>query len=159
MYFRNRKNILSSFINQHELRFRRKSDQILRHQNAFKNISFHINEGDKIAIVAKNGTGKSTLLKILLGKEIADSGEVVINKDVQVVLFDQEIEFDSQLSVEEFMMTLDSKPIQALKIIIKSLHSTDQKFIEKALAEMEIHKAWDLETEMKQILSQLKSPI
>ncbi|GAB1356064.1 ABC-F family ATP-binding cassette domain-containing protein [Cloacibacterium normanense] len=122
----------------------------------FKNISFHINEGDKIAIVAKNGTGKSTLLKILLGKEIADSGEVVINKDVQVVLFDQEIEFDPQLSVEEFMMTLDSKPIQALKNYHKSLHSTDQKFIEKALAEMEIHKAWDLETEMKQILSQLK---
>ena len=122
----------------------------------FKNISFHINEGDKIAIVAKNGTGKSTLLKILLEKEIADSGEVVINKDVQVVLFDQEIEFDSQLSVEEFMMTLDSKPIQALKNYHQSLHSTDQKFIEKALAEMEIHKAWDLETEMKQILSQLK---
>ena len=122
----------------------------------FKNISFHINEGDKIAIVAKNGTGKSTLLKILLEKEIADSGEVVINKDVQVVLFDQEIEFDSQLTVEEFMMTLDSKPIQALKNYHKSLHSTDQKFIEKALAEMEIHKAWDLETEMKQILSQLK---
>ena len=122
----------------------------------FKNISFHINEGDKIAIVAKNGTGKSTLLKIILGKEIADSGEVVINKDVQVVLFDQEIEFESQLSVEEFMMTLDSKPIQALKNYHQSLHSTDQKFIEKALAEMEIHKAWDLETEMKQILSQLK---
>lgn len=122
----------------------------------FKNISFHINEGDKIAIVAKNGTGKSTLLKILLGKEIADSGEVVINKDVQVVLFDQEIEFESQLTVEEFMMTLDSKPIQALKNYHHSLHSTDQKFIEKALAEMEIHKAWDLETEMKQILSQLK---
>ena len=122
----------------------------------FENISFNINEGDKIAIVAKNGTGKSTLLKILLGKEIADSGEVVINKDVQVVLFDQEIEFESQLTVEEFMMTLDSKPIQALKNYHQSLHSTDQKFIEKALAEMEIHKAWDLETEMKQILSQLK---
>ena len=122
----------------------------------FENISFHINEGDKIAIVAKNGSGKSTLLKILMGKEIADSGTAIINKDIQVVLFDQEIDFDSNLSIEEFMMTLDSEPILALKNYHKSLHSTDHDFIEKALADMEAHKAWDLENEMKQILSQLK---
>ncbi|MGX5683559.1 ABC-F family ATP-binding cassette domain-containing protein [Chryseobacterium cucumeris] len=122
----------------------------------FKNISFHINEGDKIAIVAKNGSGKSTLLKILMGKEIADSGTAIINKDIQVVLFDQEIEYDPKLSIEEFMMTLDSEPILALKNYHRSLHSTDNDFIEKALADMEVHKAWDLENEMKQILSQLK---
>lgn len=122
----------------------------------FENISFHINEGDKIAIVAKNGSGKSTLLKILMGKEIADSGTAIINKDIQVVLFDQEIDFDSSLSIEEFMMALDSEPILALKNYHKSLHSTDHDFIEKALADMEAHKAWDLENEMKQILSQLK---
>ncbi|MEY8761705.1 ABC-F family ATP-binding cassette domain-containing protein [Chryseobacterium tongliaoense] len=122
----------------------------------FENISFNINEGDKIAIVAKNGSGKSTLLKILMGKEIADSGNVIINKDIQVVLFDQEIEYDPQLTVDEFMMTLDSEPILALKNYHESLHSTDNDFIEKALAEMEVHKAWDLENEMKQILSQLK---
>ena len=125
-------------------------------KSLFKNISFNINEGDKIAIVAKNGSGKSTLLKIILGKEIADSGEVAINKDVQVVLFDQEIEFDSQLTVEEFMMTLDSAPIQALKNYHKSLISQDAEDMEKAIAEMETQKAWDLENEMKQILSQLK---
>lgn len=84
-------------------------------KSLFKNISFNINEGDKIAIVAKNGSGKSTLLKILLGKEIADSGTVTINKDIQVVLFDQEIDFDPNLRIEEFMMTLDSAPILALK--------------------------------------------
>ncbi|MXS69787.1 ATP-binding cassette domain-containing protein [Flavobacteriaceae bacterium W22] len=122
----------------------------------FKNISFNINEGDKIAIVAKNGSGKSTLLKILMGKEIADSGTVIINKDIQVVLFDQEIDFDSQLTIDEYMMTLDSEPIQALKNYHQSLHSTDTDFIENALAQMEVHKAWDLENEMKQILSQLK---
>lgn len=122
----------------------------------FENVSFHVNEGDKIAIVAKNGSGKSTLLKILMGKEIADSGTVVINKDIQVVLFDQEIDFDSSLTIDEFMMTLDSEPIAALKNYHKSLHSTDNDFIEKALLEMEAHKAWDLENEMKQILSQLK---
>ena len=81
----------------------------------FKDITFHINEGDKIAIVAKNGSGKSTLLKILMGKEIADYGTAVINKDIQVVLFDQEIDFEGELNVEEFMMTLDSAPIMALK--------------------------------------------
>lgn len=122
----------------------------------FENISFNVNEGDKIAIVAKNGSGKSTLLKILMGKEIADSGTVVINKDIQVVLFDQEIHFDSALSVEEFMMTLNSPPIVALKNYHKSLISQDADEMEAAIAEMELQKAWDLENEMKQILTQLK---
>ena len=97
----------------------------------FKNISFNVNEGDKIAIVAKNGSGKSTLLKILMGKEIADSGTVVINKDIQVVLFDQEIEFDSALTVEEFMMTLDSAPIVAVKNYHHALHTENPDDMEK----------------------------
>lgn len=122
----------------------------------FRDITFNINEGDKIAIVAKNGSGKSTLLKILMGKEIADSGNVVINKDIQVVLFDQEIDFEGDLNVEEFMMTLDSPPILALKNYHHALHNENPDDMEKALAEMEIHKAWDLENEMRQILSQLK---
>ena len=99
----------------------------------FENISFHINEGDKIAIVAKNGSGKSTLLKILMGKEIADSGNVIINKDIQVVLFDQEIDFDPQLSIEEFMMTLNSPPIIALKKYHQSLLSNNPDEMEKAI--------------------------
>jgi len=122
----------------------------------FENISFNVNEGDKIAIVAKNGSGKSTLLKILMEKEIADSGNVLINKDIQVVLFDQEIAFDPKFSIEEFMMTLDSAPIQALKKYHASLISENPEEMENAIAEMEIQKAWDLENEMKQILSQLK---
>ena len=122
----------------------------------FQDITFHVNEGDKIAIVAKNGSGKSTLLKILMGKEIADSGNVVINKDIQVVLFDQEIDFEGNLNVEEFMMTLESAPILAVKNYHHALHTENPDDMEKALAEMEIHKAWDLENEMRQILSQLK---
>lgn len=122
----------------------------------FRDITFHINEGDKIAIVAKNGSGKSTLLKILMGKEIADSGTVSINKDIQVVLFDQEIDFEGELNVEEFMMTLDSAPIMALKNYHHALLSEDPDDMDKALNEMEIHEAWDLENEMSQILSQLK---
>ena len=50
----------------------------------FRNISFHINEGDKIGLIARNGVGKSTLLRILAGQETADSGKSWINKDVTV---------------------------------------------------------------------------
>jgi len=122
----------------------------------FEDISFNINEGDKIAIVAKNGSGKTTLLNILMGKDFADSGTVVINKDIQVVLFDQEIHFESGQTITEFIMSLDSPPVQALKNYQKSLTSDDTEFIERAFVEMENQKAWGLENEMKQILSQLK---
>ena len=122
----------------------------------FEDISFNINEGDKIAIVAKNGSGKTTLLNILMGKDFADSGTVVINKDIQVVLFDQEIHFESGQTITDFIMSLDSPPVQALKNYQKSLTSDDTEFIERAFIEMENQKAWGLENEMKQILSQLK---
>ena len=122
----------------------------------FEDISFNINEGDKIAIVAKNGSGKTTLLNILMGKDFADSGTVVINKDIQVVLFDQEIHSESGQTITEFIMSLDSPPMQALRNYQKSLTSNDSEFMERAFIEMENQKAWGLENEMKQILSQLK---
>ena len=122
----------------------------------FEDISFNINEGDKIAIVAKNGSGKTTLLNILMGKDFADSGTVIINKDIQVVLFDQEIHFESRQTITEFIMSLDSPPMQALRNYQKSLTSNDSEFMERAFIEMENQKAWGLENEMKQILSQLK---
>ena len=122
----------------------------------FEDISFNINEGDKIAIVAKNGSGKTTLLNILMGKDFADSGTVVVNKDIQVVLFDQEIHFENGQTITEFIMSLDSPPMQALRNYQKSLTSDDSEFMEQAFIEMENQKAWGLENEMKQILSQLK---
>lgn len=122
----------------------------------FENISFSINEGEKIALVAKNGSGKTTLLKIIMQQEVADSGLININKDIRVVLFDQEIAYDPNNTVEEFMMNLPTAPIQALKNYHRALSSNHPNQMEKALAAMEIHKAWDLENEIKQILSQLK---
>ena len=65
----------------------------------FQNISFHIEEGDKIALVAKNGSGKSTLLKILAGKEKQDDGKLWINKEVDVVLFEQEPVFEENKTI------------------------------------------------------------
>ena len=60
----------------------------------FSNVSFHVNEGDQIALVAKNGNGKTTLLKILAGIEVPDSGTVLLNKDSKVVMFEQSESFD-----------------------------------------------------------------
>ena len=91
-----------------------------------------------------------------MGKDFADSGTVVINKDIQVVLFDQEIHFESRQTITEFIMSLDSPPMQALRNYQKSLTSDDSEFMEQAFIEMENQKAWGLENEMKQILSQLK---
>ncbi|MRJ09796.1 ABC transporter ATP-binding protein [Ornithobacterium rhinotracheale] len=122
----------------------------------FKDISFHINEGDKIALVAKNGSGKSTLLKIIMGIEPCDEGTISINKDIQTVFFDQEIKFNPELSIEDFMMQLEIPPIIALKNYQKIMHSGDTEKLSQAIAEMEHHKAWELETEMQQILGQLK---
>ncbi len=122
----------------------------------FKDITFHINEGDKIAIVAKNGSGKSTLLKILMGKEVPDSGNISINKEIQIVLFDQEIYFDPEITIEQFMMSLDTPPIIALKNYHQAIISQNPAEMEKAITKMETLKIWDLENEMKQILSQLK---
>ena len=91
-----------------------------------------------------------------MGKDFADSGTVIINKDIQVVLFDQEIHFESGQTITEFIMSLDSPPMQALRNYQKSLTSDDSEFTEQAFIEMENQKAWGLENEMKQILSQLK---
>ncbi|MGV4528719.1 ABC-F family ATP-binding cassette domain-containing protein [Ornithobacterium rhinotracheale] len=122
----------------------------------FQDISFYINEGDKIALVAKNGSGKSTLLKIIMGIEPCDEGTISINKDIQTVFFDQEIKFNPELSIEDFMMQLEIPPIIALKNYQKIMHSGDTEKLSQAIVEMEHHKAWELETEMQQILGQLK---
>src|SRR5678815_5897301 len=62
----------------------------------FENISFNISEGDKVALVARNGFGKSTLLKILAGKETIDEGKLWVHKDVTVALFEQNPQFHEE---------------------------------------------------------------
>ena len=91
----------------------------------FNNISFHINEGDKIALIARNGVGKSTLLRILAGQETADEGKCWINKEVTVALFEQEPEFDEARSVLENIFHLENhllQHFQHLCINLKQYH-------------------------------------
>ena len=121
----------------------------------FRNISFHINEGDKIALIARNGVGKSTLLRILAGQETADSGKAWINKDVTVALFEQDPHFEEDKTVLENIFHLQHPIITAIRKYEDAMESEDGMLIAEAIGEMEDLNAWDFESKVKQILDKL----
>lgn len=121
----------------------------------FKNISFHINEGDKIALIARNGIGKSTLLKILAGKETPDSGSVKINKEVTVALFEQDPQFQENKTVLENIFQLNHPVLNIIKKYEAAVDADDSERMGDLIIEMDDLGAWDFEAKVKQILSKL----
>ncbi len=121
----------------------------------FENISFHISEGDKIALIARNGTGKSTLLKILAGKETPDDGTVWVNKEVTVALFEQEPLFDEKLSILDNIFHHQHPVLNAIKDYEAVVDAGDQEKLNVALIRMDELGAWDFDAKVKQIFSKL----
>ncbi len=121
----------------------------------FENISFHISEGDKIALVAKNGTGKSTLLKMLSGIETPDDGTIFIHKDVTVALFEQEPKFKENLSVLDNIFHHDHPVINAIKHYEAVAETEDATALGEAIILMDELNAWDFDAKVKQILGKL----
>lgn len=121
----------------------------------FDNISFHINEGDKIALVARNGVGKSTLLKILAGRETADSGKLWISKDVKVVLFEQEPQFVEHQTIAQNIFQHDHPILNAIRDYEEVSESGDGEKIMQAIQRMDELGAWDFDASVKQILGKL----
>ena len=123
----------------------------------FEGISFNINEGDKIALVAPNGTGKSSLLKILAGIEHSDrGGEVKFMKDIRVAFLDQTTTFNPDNTVFEEVyerMGNLSPEIREYKLAVES---GDSRRLEQAIARMDATDGWSLEQNIRQTLSQLK---
>lgn len=121
----------------------------------FSGISFHIEEGDKIALVARNGTGKSTLLRILAGKETPDEGKLWINKDVDVVLFEQEPAFVEHKSILENIFFHQHPTIAAIREYEAASELDDAGRLGAAVAKMDELGAWDFDAKVKQVLGKL----
>jgi ATP-binding cassette subfamily F protein uup len=121
----------------------------------FENISFHIEEGDKIALIARNGSGKSTLLKILAGKETADEGKYRINKDVDVVLFEQEPAFIEDRSIADNIFFHDHPVLNTIKEYEAISEENDPVQLHNAIIKMDELGAWDFDAKVKQVLGKL----
>lgn len=123
----------------------------------FENISFGINKDQKIAFIAKNGTGKTSLLNIIAGKESHDSGQVVKRKGLNIVYLAQKEDLNPKLTIEE---TIFQSENPMLKVIEQYEHALlnmeDADAYQTAFDLMEQYQAWDFETQYKQILSKLK---
>ena len=125
-------------------------------QPLFENISFNIEEGDKIALVARNGTGKSTLLRILAGTETADEGKVWVNKDVDVVLLEQEPSFIEDKSVLDNIFFHNHPIINAIKEYeLLEDEQGDPEKLSNAIMKMDDLGAWDFDAKVKQVLGKL----
>lgn len=121
----------------------------------FNEISFHINEGEKIALIARNGTGKSTLLKILAGQETPEAGKLHINKEVHVILFDQEPKFEEGKTIAENIFGHDHPVLNAIRDFELYSESEDGEALTNALIAMDELNAWDFDAKVKQILAKL----
>ena len=123
----------------------------------FENISFGINKDQKIAFIAKNGTGKSTLLNIITGKDFPDSGQVVSRNGLKIAFLAQEPDLPSDLTIEELILLQDNPILRIIQAYEHALeHPEDETAYQNAFEQMERHQAWDFETQYKQILSKLK---
>lgn len=117
----------------------------------FTDITFFIDKGQKIALIAKNGSGKSSLIKILQGLEPPESGEIKFHKDIKVGFLVQDPIFDKDKTVYETILSSDNELLKVCLNYEKALagHSN----LNEAMEEMEKLQAWDYEQQIKQILS------
>jgi len=123
----------------------------------FDNLSFGINKDQKIALIAKNGTGKTSILNILSGADTPDSGQVNYRKSTRVSFLAQEPNMDPNLTIEETIFASDNEVLEVIKNYEKALQDPeDADAYQKAFEAMDRFEAWDFETQYKQILSKLK---
>lgn len=126
----------------------------------FENISFGIDQGQRVSIIAPNGTGKSTLLKIISGKEIYDSGKITFNNDIRIGYLPQEPDFPNDITIIESCFTTKNEVTNCIKeyerlIDQQQIGLENDAELQKAIADMDRLDAWNYESKIKQILGKL----
>ncbi|WP_405247117.1 MULTISPECIES: ABC-F family ATP-binding cassette domain-containing protein [unclassified Cellulophaga] len=122
----------------------------------FSDISFGINKDQKIALIAKNGSGKTSILNILSGLDTPDSGQVNYRKGIRVSFLDQEPNLDPKLTIEETIFASDNEILKVIRAYEHALENPEEAdAYQTAFEGMERFQAWDFETQYKQILSKL----
>ena len=122
----------------------------------FDDINFTINEGNKVGLIAKNGTGKSTLLSIIAGDDTPDDGKLIFKNDVTIGYLKQLPQFEPHLSVIDTCLIGDDDQSKAIRQYENALIQGNNEEMTKAIQAMDLASAWDYEERFKQILSQLK---
>lgn len=125
-------------------------------QLLFENISFGIGKGQKVALIAKNGMGKSTLLRIIAGKDTSETGTVIFRNDITIGILDQDPALQPENTVFEEVFNSESPVLRLIKSYETAVVHNDTAALEKLIPEMDAHSAWDYDNTIKQILSELK---
>lgn len=128
----------------------------------FRDLNFGIQKGEKVALVARNGTGKSTLLRILAGLDVADSGTIAVRKDTKIMYLEQEPPFDPDKTISEILFSTDQPVMSLIKeyeLLLEEQSADpdhfDHRKLETITARMDAEQAWDYEVRVRQVLSRL----
>jgi ABC transport system ATP-binding/permease protein len=124
----------------------------------FKNLFFGLQKGEKVALIGKNGTGKTTLMETLMGMQSPDEGKISIRKGIRVGYLPQNPIFAENEEVLNYLFSDNLPSAMAIKAYEKAMISGDSKELEDSFALMEAHNAWDYEARAKQIISRLGIP-
>lgn len=122
----------------------------------FSGISFTVEERKRIGLIARNGKGKSTLLKIVAGDEPADEGKITLRNGLRVGYLEQEPDFDGNLTVIEACLQRNSEKAQLIARYEQAMQAGDTAALQPLMEEMDRLDAWDYEHRAKQVLDKLK---
>lgn len=126
----------------------------------FQDVSFGLEAGTKAALIAKNGTGKTTLLNIIMGADIPDEGRVVLRNDIHVAFLSQQPIFADDLSIFDAILSSDTAYVRAVRdyetALANATENRGQEELQKAIVQMDLVEAWDFEYRVKEVLGKLQ---